>query len=257
MNASTLINRNTTKLYYADAHLRSCSASILEISSKGVVLDRTVAFPEGGGQEGDKGILQLPTSDELAFSDTQKGYGRPLFLTGFPSIQVDTPIYHVITSEGGSMLEVGLPVTVRIDVGRRANLSLSHSASHLLYVGIKLVRPEAIANIVGCHIAEDRARFDFSGIERFSQNDTQSIEQIANEYVAADYDILNYRHKDESEAWYWECNGHIIPCGGTHLSKTGRIGQILVQRKGMGAGKERLAIRFPNARIDISQYYDE
>ena len=52
----------TTKLSEEDSHLREFSARVLDCRKEGdgwaVILDRTAFFPEGGGQEGDRGELE-------------------------------------------------------------------------------------------------------------------------------------------------------------------------------------------------------
>lgn len=91
--------KKTVKLYYEDFFLTKCEATVIDKSPKGVVCDRTVAFAEGGGQEGDTGVLTVYKNGkqmDIPFTDTQKGYGRVLYLDDFPVIQVETPIYHVV-----------------------------------------------------------------------------------------------------------------------------------------------------------------
>nr|MCU0924031.1 alanyl-tRNA editing protein [Burkholderiaceae bacterium] len=45
----------TEALHRADAYLRSCSARVTQVGDDGVELDRTVFYPLGGGQAGDRG----------------------------------------------------------------------------------------------------------------------------------------------------------------------------------------------------------
>ena len=50
-----------------------CSAQVLAITPQGIVLDRTVFYPLGGGQAGDTGMLLLEDGSEIAIADTRKG----------------------------------------------------------------------------------------------------------------------------------------------------------------------------------------
>ncbi|MFX7945933.1 alanine--tRNA ligase-related protein, partial [Acinetobacter baumannii] len=56
-----------------DAYLRECSAHITAVTDAGIVLDRTVFYPLGGGQAGDSGVLVLADGTEIAIADTRKG----------------------------------------------------------------------------------------------------------------------------------------------------------------------------------------
>lgn len=247
----------TSKLYYENPFLKKCEATIEAIRSGILILDKTVAFPEGGGQEGDRGEIILPNGKSIQFCDTQKELGRTIFLRDFPTINVETKILHHIADEDVQHLadlKLGEKVNVIINVDRRERLTISHSASHILYMAINRVRPDAVDNIIGCHIKEDSARFDFAIPDRFTADEIESIQKISNEIIEGNFPIELYQHKEEPEAWFWKCNDVIIPCGGTHLSSTGRVVDISVGRKSLGKGKERIKCTFPNAIIDVSQY---
>ena len=42
---------------------------------------------------------------------------------------------------------------------------------------------------------------------------------------------------------YWEIEGFArVPCGGTHLKRTGEVGNIALKRKNIGKGKERIEV---------------
>ena len=47
--------------------------TVLAVDEQGVRLDRTVFYPQGGGQAGDAGVLRLPDGRELKVADTRKG----------------------------------------------------------------------------------------------------------------------------------------------------------------------------------------
>jgi alanyl-tRNA synthetase len=105
-----------------------------------------------------------------------------------------------------------------------------------------------VDHVIGCHIQEDQARFDFRVEERFSSAELADIQCVANEYVLRDYPIQIHTHPDEPEARYWVCNGETIPCGGTHISSTALVGSITVQRKNIGKCKDRLVAKFMQSR---------
>ena len=47
----------TDELFREDAYLKSCQATVTAVGDAGIVLDRTVFYPMGGGQPGDTGLL--------------------------------------------------------------------------------------------------------------------------------------------------------------------------------------------------------
>lgn len=253
MNDTT--SRSTHKVFNLKPWTASVDATVAELSSSGGLrLDQTIAYPESGGQQGDCGVITTSGGASVAFSDTRRGPGRLLSLPGFEGVHVEVPIYHTIPAECASLFQVGDRVRVAIDTRRRARLTLSHTASHLLLLGVASVRPEAIDNVIGCSIKEDQARLDFSAAEHFSAAEIYSIQHAANDLVTRNLPIFIERHQDEPDALYWRCDGHAIPCGGTHLDQTGPVGRIAVHRKSIGKGKDRLVCTFPEALAPYDAY---
>ncbi|MBU6466058.1 MAG: alanyl-tRNA editing protein, partial [Burkholderiales bacterium] len=62
----------TEELFRKDARLAMCSAQVVDTTPQGIVLDRTVFYPLGGGQAGDAGMLLLEDGSEIAIADTRK-----------------------------------------------------------------------------------------------------------------------------------------------------------------------------------------
>lgn len=251
------MQRKTEKLYYEDLFLAECEATIVEVCEKGVVCDGTVAFPEGGGQEGDQGTLIFPgpPAEEIPFLDTQKGLGRPLIVQGFPTIQVDTPVYHVVEPARIDQMSVGTRIRIRIDVDRRVRLTVNHSGLHLVLMGIEDLRPGASKKVKGCHIGTDHARIDFSVDERFTQDDLQTVKSFVNALVDRDLPITLFHHPGENEAWYWKCLDATVPCGGTHLPATKYVGHVNLKRKRLGKGQDRIIATFPDAVLPVDLYH--
>jgi Ser-tRNA(Ala) deacylase AlaX len=248
------LDRKTRKLFYEDPLAFQHMAKVVKLGSDFVELDQTVAYPEGGGQDPDHGELVLPDGQTIRFVHVRKMYGNRAPLAGFPDISVDGVIEHVVHADDLphlQQLSPGMEVTVRIDRLRRAQLSLSHTASHLLYLGVGAVRPAAIAETIGCHIATDSARFDFWIADRFTPEELEEIARLANAYVARNSAVETYPHAAHKDARYWRCEGQVIPCGGTHIASTGLINAIEVRRKSIGKGKERIACTFPLSRADL------
>ena len=254
---------NTDKLYYNDMFLSECEAVVVDLNEKGViqgiVFDRTVAFPEGGGQEGDKGIIVIGDSDsnklEIPFNDTQKGYGRELNLDDFPNIEVEAPVYHLIDKDNLKHFEIGMKIHIMIDIERRAKITVNHTGIHLVLMAIEKMRPGISKSIRGAHIGTDDARLDFSVSERFSSAQLEEATQFVNEIVDSDETIQIFHHPDEPEAWYWKCLDEIYPCGGTHLPSSKFVGHTSLKRKNIGKNLDRIIATFPDAEIPLELYH--
>lgn len=235
----------TEKLFYLYPNEHQCTAKVIAVTENAIILDKTIAYPEGGGQEADHGVIRFNNDKELIFLDVQKGAGRSIYIKDFPVIQVENKISHIISNDFIGELDqslVGEQVTVEIDHTRREKLSISHSASHLLYVAVKRVRPDVINSIKGCHIKEGAARFDFRTSERFTEEQIAEISTLTQQLVEQNEKIKVFQHPDENEAWYWECFNEVIPCGGTHIQRTGEVGRTQIKRKRIGKGLERLSV---------------
>ena len=152
----------TEMLFRDDAYLRTATARVLAVEEGGIELDRTVFYPQGGGQMGDTGRLLRAPGEAIAIADTRKG---------------DTPerVLHV-PAPGSPLPQPGETVTLEIDWARRYRLMRLHTALHLLSCVIP-------APVTGGNIAPDKARLDFD-ID-LSQLNAERIEQGTNALIAA------------------------------------------------------------------------
>jgi misacylated tRNA(Ala) deacylase len=219
----------TEELFREDAALLECSARVLAIDELGVRLDRTVFYPQGGGQAGDAGVLRLADGRELRVSDTRKG-------------ALPGEILHVLVAHGDtSGLLPGVAVSARIDAARRQAHMRFHTATHLLCALV----PHPVD---GCSITERYARLDF---HMHAPLDKQALTDGIARLVAEAHPV---RHRWISEAEL-DANPQLVrsmsvlpprgqgrirvleidgvdlqPCGGTHVSNTAEVGAIIVTK---------------------------
>jgi alanyl-tRNA synthetase len=254
------VETKTEKLHHHQPFLSTCDGVIIEIDLErgGLILNRTVAYAENGGQQGDTGIIAVEIDGkpvEFPFTDTQKGIGRPIYLQDFPVIQVDTPVYHAMSLDHLMQLKVGQEVVVRIDTIRRGLLTVSHTGIHLALMGLEHLRPDYYKRIKGCGIRPDQSRLDFMTEDKFTTDDIERVSDYVNNLVARDLRMDVYAHKDEPEAWYWELLDKRYPCGGTHLVSTGLIGGAIIKRESLGKMTQRLIFKFENHKPPL--YHDK
>lgn len=218
----------TQPLFGDDAYLRSATARVLAVGERGIVLDRTVFYPLGGGQAGDTGVMLRPNGARISVADTRKG-------------QAPGEVLHV-PAPGSPLPEPGEVVNLEIDWPRRYRLMRLHTALHLLSCVI-------VAPVTGGNIVPEKGRLDFD-IE-LAALDAGRIERETNALIAS-------RVATET-AWITDAEldaqpelvktmsvqpprglGRVRllripgidlqPCGGTHVANIGEIGAIRVLR---------------------------
>ncbi|CAN7351700.1 alanyl-tRNA editing protein [Pseudorhodoferax sp. LjRoot39] len=244
----------TQDLFRQDARLRQTGATITAAGPQGIVLDRTVFYPLGGGQAGDTGWLLLADGQRLAIADTRKGKdaeGRPT-----------AAICHVPSSGQDDLLALciaGTPVTAEIDWERRHRLMRFHTTTHLLCHLVALP-------VNGCSITADAARLDFhtdqpldkealsAGIARLvgaalpvSVGEITEAELDANPALVKSMSVSPPRGTGAVRTIRIGA-GELIdlqPCGGTHVANTAEIGAVVVTKiEKKGAMARRVVLGF-------------
>lgn len=221
----------TEELFREDATIDACEATIAGFDAAGIQLDRTVFYPQGGGQAGDRGELVLADGTSIAIGDTRKG-------------ELPGSVLHLPAPGQEALLAALLPgqrVTARIDRVRRARHMRFHTTTHLLCALV----PHPVD---GCSITADYARLDFHMAEPL---DKDALTAGIARYVAAAHPV---RHRWISEAEL-DANPQIVrsmrvlpprgqgrirvleiegvdmqPCGGTHVANTAEIGAVVVTK---------------------------
>ena len=219
----------TEELFREDATLAECDAVVTQVDERGVQLDRTVFYPHGGGQAGDRGELVLADGRVIAIADTRKG-------------EQPGDIVHVLANpEDRAALAVGAAVRARIDVERRRAHMRFHTATHLLCALI----PHPVD---GCSITADYARLDFhmtdpldklaleAGLERLvaeahpvSQRWITDAELDANPGLVRSMSVQPPRGTGRVRLLEVQ-DVDLQPCGGTHVANTADIGAVVVRK---------------------------
>jgi len=208
----------TLKLFWQDPYLTQLDTRVTSVDRETVTVAETIFYAFSGGQESDTGTIG-----------------------GFPVLTaVKDGLEICYTLESGHGLKTGDPVRIEINWPRRYRLMRLHFAAELVLelTYRKLVGVEK----VGAHIAEDKARIDFTWGESLSPL-IPELQAEAQALVDADSLITSAFSDEASERRYWEVHGFArVPCGGTHLKRTGEVGNIRLKRSNPGKGKERIDI---------------
>ncbi|WP_119165693.1 alanyl-tRNA editing protein [Algihabitans albus] len=230
-------------LFRDDAYLKSCSAKVVSAGPEGIRLDRTVFYPEGGGQPGDSGLLRLADGTEIRILDTRKGGSHEETLS--------------IPAEGAALPQPGSEVTAELDWDRRYRHMRMHTCLHLL---CGLVQ----GDVTGGQIGAEKGRLDFNlpdgspdktwltaELNRLIQEDhAVRPTWITEAELAAQPDLVRTMSvKPPSGAGrvrLLEIDGvDLQPCGGTHVSRTGEIGPVEIGKiENKGKQNRRINIRF-------------
>ena len=173
----------TQDLFRQNAYQTECTATVTAITPQGLVLDRTVFYPLGGGQAGDTGWLVLKDGRQIDITDTRKEKAEDGSFNG-QIVHLCPPdlLEQLQNTEHSNniALAVGATVTARIDWPRRLRMMRFHTASHLLcHIVPKLVN--------GCSITPDYARIDFNMTEAL---DKEALSTAITKLVAAAHPVM-------------------------------------------------------------------
>ncbi len=226
----------TEALFHADPYLKAADAKVVSVSeSGGILLDRTLFYPTGGGQPSDTGILAWKSGTAEVTSARKSGTGT----------------IELLIAEGQEPPPTGIEIRQELDWQRRYRHMLIHTALHLLSVAIPLP-------VTSGAITTEKGRLDFNMPDAIEDRD--GLEQRLNELVARNLPVTEDWITDDELA----ANPGLVktmsvkppmgaglvrlirigsgddqidlqPCGGTHIRRTGEIGNISlgkIEKKG-------------------------
>ncbi len=205
-----------------------------------VVLERTPFYPEGGGQIGDRGVLQGPgwcfeVSDTRSSANAIAHYG--------------------VATEG--RIRLGDETDASVDEAARRNTARNHSATHLLHAALREVLGSHVRQR-GSLVAPDRLRFDFSHFEPVGPAARIEIEHLVNAWILDNVEVrtetmpLDEALERGAIAFFdekYDADVRVLAigdvslelCGGTHVVRSGDIGVFkIVSESGIAAGVRRI-----------------
>jgi len=204
-----------------------------------VILDRTPAYAESGGQMGDTGAI-MGREGQGIIEDTYHRGGQLI-------------VHRVRVTQG--RLRENEEVAVSVESGRRLGLRLHHTGTHLLHAALRRILGTHVTQ-AGSLVAPDHLRFDFSHGAGLKDREVDQVEQLVNEQVQANVAVspsemdLQDALQSGAMALFGEKYGDRVRvvrigdfstelCGGTHLDATGQIGLFKVVSEGAVASGVR------------------
>jgi len=225
----------TEKLCYDYASAEPFKAEIIKLcpSQNGqtpVILDKTIFYPDGGGQPADRGTIN-----------------------GVPILDVrekDGEIFHTVSAEGAERLEPGKAELI-LDIRRRRDHTQLHTGQHLL--SGTLLRMTG-APTVSMHMGEETCTIDVNTAE-IKDEALIAVEDAVADAIEENHPVIVHQCPPEDISSFKlrkvppvgeevirvvEIEGHdIIACCGTHLKSTAEIGLLRI----LGAEKYKGMIR--------------
>ncbi|WP_430411808.1 alanine--tRNA ligase [Kordia sp.] len=204
-----------------------------------LVFNITPFYPEGGGQVGDKGYLEVPNGDVVYILDTKKE---------------NNLIIHIAKNLPKHVHETLRAV---VDKKQRERTAANHTATHLLH--------QALREILGTHVEQKGSavhskylRFDFSHFSKLTTEELRDIENFVNARIEGKLPLEEKRNRpvaaamaDGAMALFGEKYGDTVRsirfgksielCGGTHVENTGDIWHFKIKSEGaVAAGIRRI-----------------
>ncbi|PHR71396.1 MAG: alanine--tRNA ligase [Lutibacter sp.] len=186
-----------------------------------LVFNITPFYPEGGGQVGDKGYLEMPNGDAIYIIDTKKENNLIIHFTkNLPRKPKET-------------------FKIRVDEKQRFRTECNHTATHLLH--------QALRTVLGTHVEQKGSavhskylRFDFSHFSKVTTEQIQEVEDFVNARIRGKLDLKEHRNITMKKALdkgaialFGEKYGDTVRmvqfgksmelCGGTHVNNTSDI----------------------------------
>ena len=233
----------TVKSYYEDPDLLELEGRVLGVFDDKVILNRTIFYPEGGGQPADNGKL-LFNGKEALVRDVKNLNNR---------------IIHFI---GGPAPEEGSVVKMVVDAERRLQLRRAHTATHIINAAARMVLGNHVWQ-AGAQKDTVESRLDITHPLPLAEQEVEKIELKANEIALSNIDVkiqVLPRPLAEKEYGFRIYQGGAVPgkelrivkidgfdaeaCGGLHVNRTGDVGLVKIVRvERIQDGVERIVFR--------------
>jgi alanyl-tRNA synthetase len=218
-----------------------------------LVFNLTPFYPEGGGQVGDKGYLEVPNGDVVYIVDTRKENNEIIhFAKNLPKHPEET-------------------MTALVDKKQRQRTARNHTATHLLHQALREVLGKHVEQ-KGSAVHSKHLRFDFSHFAKLSSEELREVEDFVNSRIGEQLPFQEKRSvpvkqalEEGAIALFGEKYGDSVRtvrfgrsielCGGTHVTNTADIWHFkIISESAIAAGVRRIEAITSDA---VKNYYSE
>lgn len=241
-----IVNDTTGKGFvgYEDILVDTHVQRYRKVTAKGkqqfqLVLATTPFYPEGGGQQGDTGILDFG-GEQVSVTDTRKENDLIIhFVNQLPT-------------------NIDAPVKAQVNTEQRLNTMYNHTATHLMHAALRQVLGKHVAQ-KGSLVNDAYLRFDFSHFAKMTDEEIREVEVIVNNKIRENIPVVikqmpkeeainmgamalfGEKYADTVRVVIIDPNYSIELCGGTHVGHTGMIGLFTIQSEAaVAAGVRRI-----------------
>lgn len=236
----------TEALYLDNPYLELAEATVTAVGTDGgLYVDRSIFYPQGGGQPGDSGSIEWGTGNKTNIKNAVYSPDRSSIL--------------LVPESGQDLPQLGQTIIQHVDWGRRHALMRMHTAMHLLSV----VLPYPVT---GGQVGTEEGRLDFD-LPEGETVEKVSATNALNALIRADHSVTTEWITDDELA----ANPGLVktmkvkpptgagrvrlvrigsdidlqPCGGTHVGSTAEIGEVHIAKiENKGRINRRVRLRF-------------
>jgi misacylated tRNA(Ala) deacylase len=236
----------TEALYLDNPYLELAEATVTAVGTDGALyIDRSIFYPQGGGQPGDSGSIEWGTGFRTDIKNAAYSPDRSSIV--------------LIPEHGQELPQFGQTILQHVDWTRRHALMRMHTAMHLLSV----VLPYPVT---GGQVGVEEGRLDFDlpdgeTVDKISANDAlnaliRADHAVITEWITdAELDanptlVKTMKVKPPTGAGRVRlvrigADIDLQPCGGTHVKSTGEIGEVQIAKiENKGRINRRVRLRF-------------
>ena len=214
------------KVFWDNPYQSHLKTRVVSVDINRVLFEETIVFSFSGGQESDIALIN-----------------------GFAVVHSEIEgnlIYYTLPD--GHNLQPRNVATMTIDWPRRYRLMRLHFAAELI---LELVTCKFKLEKIGAHIAENKARIDFS----WNKNISLLFENLLSDYntiIQKNQNIKTGFTDIQNQRRFWEIEGFSkVACGGTHVRSTAEVGFVTLKRINIGGGKERIEIKLLDSDLGL------